>query len=103
MTVVNIAHGEETTIERYKSIKSEMRTRQNFVKNSIHAARNAQIAAEHRFVDAMESINIPIERRLKNDIETFIKTGEGHFPRIMAELEVYYDVEAKTRCYQELK
>lgn len=103
MTAVNIAHGEETTIERYKNIKSEMRTRQNFVKHSIQTARNAQIAAEHRFADAMESIDIPIERRLKNDIETFIKTGEGHLPRIMAELEVYYDVEAKTRCYQELK
>ena len=103
MTAVNIAHGEATTIERYKNIKSEMRTRQNFVKHSIQAARNAQIAAEHRFADAMESIDIPIERRLKNDIETFIKTGEGHLPRIMAELEVYYDVEAKTRCYQELK
>ena len=103
MTTVNVARGEKTTIERYESIKSEMRTRQNFVKNSIQVARNAQIAAEHRLVDAMKSINIPIERRLKNDIETFIKTGEGHLPRIMTELEVYYDVEVKTRCYQELK
>ena len=103
MAIAIDKNGKETTLEYYKNLRSESRTRQNLIKASIQAARNAQINAEHKLVDALASIDLPVEERLKRDIERFVTEGKGNLARIMNEIQVYYEVEVTTRCYRETK
>lgn len=102
MTVLTVNNGNETTIERYKNLQSKLRCQKNAVKHAIRAARNAQIVADGKRKEVMAAIPFPVEQRLKDDIERFIEEGGEGYTHIMAELETYFEVELKTRCYMEV-
>lgn len=92
-----------TVVDKLNEVKAYANEKAIRARDMIVTARRSHLVAELHMENIINFIKHDVDNNTLKKVENYITNGHGNLQAILNEVETYYEVEGKLKCFRELK